>query len=294
MRILPERLLRMAAGLALMVPALGCTPARLLNTLISEDGYKIQRDISYGEHPRNKLDIYSPESLADDASVAVFFYGGSWKFGSKADYLFVGQALASRGIVTVIADYRLYPEVRFPAFVEDGAKAVGWVQRHIAGRGGDPDKIFLIGHSAGAHIAGMLSLNPDFLAAESMDASELKGFIGLAGPYDFLPIESPTIKKVFAVDDLEATQPITHASDRAPPTLLLTGDNDETVLPRNSIRLSNAIRQHGGQAEVKVYKRLGHTGIVLALASPFRWLATTLDDIASFISRDRPQSRKAA
>lgn len=294
MRILPERLLRMAAGLALMIPALGCTPARLLNTLISEDGYKIQRDVPYGEHPRNKLDIYVPESAIADANVAVFFYGGSWKFGSKADYLFVGQALASKGIITVIADYRLYPEVRFPAFVEDGAKAVGWVHRHIAGRGGDPNRIFLIGHSAGAHIASMLALNPDFLGAEGVDVSELKGLIGLAGAYDFLPIESPTIREVFAVEDLAATQPITHASDRAPPTLLLTGDNDDTVLPGNSARLGDAINRRGGQADVKIYKKLGHTGIVLSLASPFRWLATTLDDIASFISRERPQSRKAA
>ena len=168
------------------------------------------------------------------------------------------------------------------------------MRRHVAGRGGDPNRIFLIGHSAGAHIASMLSLNPEFLVAEGMDVSEVRGLIGLAGPYDFLPIESPTIREVFAVDDLEATQPITHASDRAPPTLLLTGDNDDTVLPGNSIRLGDAINQRGGRADVKIYKRLGHTGIVLALASPFRWLATTLDDIASFIGRDRAPNRKAA
>ena len=294
MRALPGKLLRLAASLALAVPTLGCTPARVLNALISEDGYRIERDIVYGEAARNKLDIYIPDETTSDADVAVFFYGGRWEYGSKADYLFVGQALASKGIVTVILDYRLFPDVRFPAFVEDGARAVGWVRRHIAGYGGDPQQIYLIGHSAGAHIAAMLSMDPRFLTAEDVAVEDIEGMIGLAGPYDFLPIKDPVVKEVFAVDDLEVTQPITHASGRAPRTLLLTGDNDETVLPRNSTRLGDAINQTGGQAEVNVYKGVGHVGIVLALASPFRWLAPTLRDIVDFMTAGKKEDRRAA
>ena len=291
MRALPGKLLRLAAGLALAVPTLGCTPARLLNALITEDGYRVERDLAYGDEARHKLDIYIPDDAKTGADVAIFFYGGRWEYGSKSDYLFVGQALASKGIVTVIADYRLYPDVRFPSFVEDGARAVAWVRRHIADHSGDPEKIYLIGHSAGAHLAAMLSLDPDFLMAKGVDVEDLKGLVGLAGPYDFLPIVDPVVKGVFAVDNLDATQPITYASERAPHALFLTGDDDETVLPRNSKRLGKAIEKAGGDADVKIYERIGHVGVVLALASPFRWLAPTLDDITAFI-RDNEKSTK--
>ncbi len=273
MRALPGKLLRLAAGLALAVPTLGCTPARILNALITDAGYRVERDVAYGEASRHKLDIYVPEEATFGADVAVFLYGGRWEYGSKADYLFVGQALASRGIVAVILDYRLYPSVRFPGFIEDGAKAVSWVRRHIADHGGDPDRIFLVGHSAGAHIAAMLSMEPKFLAAEDVSVESIEGLVGLAGPYDFLPIEDPVVKEVFAVDDLEATQPINHVSGRTPTALLLTGDHDETVLARNSERLGDAINDVGGNAEIRTYERIGHVGIVLALAAPFRWLA---------------------
>lgn len=294
MRALPGKLLRLAAGLALAVPRLGCTPARLLNALIPEDGYRIERDIAYGNAQRHKLDIYVPDRVTAGASVAVFFYGGRWEYGSKADYLFVGQALASRGVITVIVDYRLHPDVRFSGFVEDGAKAVGWVGRHIGEHGGDPDRIYLIGHSAGAHIAAMLSLDPKFLTTEDIRIADVKGLVGLAGPYDFLPTKDPVVKEVFSVDDLDDTQPITHTNGGAPSMLLMTGAADETVLPRNSRRLGDAINATGGNADIKIYDRIGHVGIVLALASPFRWLAPTLEDIIAFIKRTGDANRPAA
>jgi acetyl esterase/lipase len=294
MRALSSRLLRLAAGLALAVPTLGCTPARLLNALITADGYRIERDVAYGAAARHRLDIYIPDDLTADAGIAVFFYGGRWEYGSKDDYRFVGQALASQGIVTVVADYRLYPEVRYPDFVKDGAKAVGWVRRSMARHGAPADRIFLIGHSAGAHIAALLALDPDYLAAEGMHPSDLGGFIGLAGPYDFLPLKDPTLRRIFEVDDLAATQPISHARALAPRALLLTGDDDVTVLPRNSVRLHGAISDHGGDAVLKVYEGIGHVGIVLALASPFRWLAPTLDDVVAFIRRTKAAGRDAA
>lgn len=295
MRALTAHLLRIAASLAVAIPTLGCTPARLLNAVITENGYKIEHDIAYAGDERHHLDIYIPDKLSPNRPVAVFFYGGRWEYGSKADYLFVGQALASKGIMTVIADYRLYPDVRFPAFIEDGAKAVSWVHGHIGQHGGNADQIFLVGHSAGAHIAAMLALNPDFLAAEGVDIGAIKGMIGLAGPYDFLPIQDQVVKEVFAVKDLEATQPITHASASAPKTLLLTGDDDATVYPRNSLGLQEAIRLAGGDADIKIYENTGHVGIILALASPFRWLTPTLEDISSFIKKASfSSSRKAA
>jgi acetyl esterase/lipase len=280
------KLLRLAAGLALTIPTIGCTPARFLNALISESGYRIERDIVYGDEVRHRLDIYVPENVGPKAGVAVFFYGGRWQYGSKADYLFVGQALASRGMIAVIADYRLHPDVDFPDFIEDGAEAVAWVHRHIDRYGGDPERIFLMGHSAGAYNALMLALNPDFLAAHQMRADHLSGVIGLAGPYDFLPIKEPDIKAIFAVDDLAVTQPVTHASASAPRALLLAGNEDETVSPGNSSRLHETIIARGGDADIKTYKGVGHVGLILALASPFRWWASTLDDIEAFVERE--------
>ena len=287
MRLMARKLLRLAASLAVAVPTIGCTPARFLNAVISESGYHVERDVVYGEEARHRLDIYIPDDLQPNADVAVFFYGGRWQYGSKSDYLFVGQALASRGMIVVIADYRLHPKVDFPAFVEDGAEAVSWVHRHIGDYGGDPRSIFLMGHSAGAYNALMLALNPDFLAVHGVRADHLGGVIGLAGPYDFLPIKEPDIKAIFAVDQLATTQPITHANADAPAALLLVGEDDDTVSPGNSIRLHDAIIEQGGDAEIRTYKGIGHVGIVLALASPFRWWASTLDDIEAFVQRVR-------
>jgi len=294
MRALSGKFLRLTASLAVAVPTLGCTPARVLNAVVPTQGYQLEQDVAYGVETRQKLDIYKPDHVPPDAKVAVFFYGGRWKYGSKSDYLFVGQALASRGIVTVIADYRLFPEVRFPDFLADGAKAVGWVRRHIAGYGGNPDHIHIVGHSAGAYIAAMLALDPSFLGAEGIELDAIDGMIGLAGPYDFLPIKDPVVQEVFAVDDLDATQPINHVDQGKPELLLLTGDADETVMPGNSERLGAAIRALGGQAEVKAYQGIGHIGIVLALASPFRWLAPVLDDIEETIRSRSLVSQKAS
>jgi len=284
----------MAAGLALVLPSLGCAPARLLNGVVSKDGYQIERGIVYDQEHQQKLDLYLPDEPLPSKKVVLFFYGGSWQFGSRNDYLFVGQALASRGVTAVLADYRLYPEAKYPDFLEDGAKAVRWVRDHIADHGGDPDQIYLMGHSAGAYNAAMLALDPTLLGNEGMAPSDLAGMIGLAGPYDFLPIKDPVIKEIFAIDDQEKTQPVTYANEQAPPLFLLTGEDDITVLPRNSQSLADAVNGAGGNATVKTYDNIGHPGIVLSLASPLRWLAPVLNDIMDFLERSETAKRRAA
>jgi acetyl esterase/lipase len=282
-RRLTQAISRLALALIVGLPIAGCGPAALLNALVPDDGYRVERDLAYGDAARQRLDLYLPDEAVAPAPVVVFFYGGRWEAGSKADYRFVGEALAARGFVVVIPDYRLYPEVRFPTFVEDGAAAVAWVRRNIGRFGGEPWQIHLMGHSAGAHIAALLALDRRYLATAGVEPGTLESFVGLAGPYDFLPLTDATLKRIFAADDLAATQPITFAEGSAPRALLLHGEDDRTVLPRNSQHLAAALEAAGGRAQLRLYPDLDHVALVAALAAPLRWLAPVLDDVTAFL-----------
>ena len=277
-------LIRTALAL-LPVLLAACSPVDVLNATVPKDGYAVSEGLAYGPGPRHRLDVYVPDDLAGPAPVVVFFYGGSWKNGDRGDYLFAAEALVSRGYVAVVPDYRLYPDVAFPDFLDDGARAVRWVRESIAAYGGDPDRLFLMGHSAGAYNAAMLALDPDYLANAGIDRGAVRGVIGLAGPYDFLPLDTRTTRQVFGdAPDLPATQPVSFADGGAPPLLLLTGEDDTTVRPRNSESLARAMAAEGGEAELRVYPDLGHIGIVLALADGQRGRAPVLDDLDAFVA----------
>jgi acetyl esterase/lipase len=285
-RVPRRRLLTLAMGAAgLAVGA--CAPVDLLNAWVPPDSHRRTRNIAYGSHPRQRLDIHAPHGPTRPAQTVVFFYGGAWESGARGDYLFAAEGLVSAGFIVVVPDYRLYPEVRFPSFLEDCAGALAWVCAHIADHGGDPAQIFLMGHSAGAYNAAMLALDDRYLAKESLDPSVIRGMVGLAGPYDFLPITGTTLKQVFASPDMAATQPITFAHGKAPPMLLLTGDEDETVEPRNSQSLASRLRSAGASATMRVYAGLGHIGIVTALGRAFRDKAPVLADAADFMREHR-------
>lgn len=271
------------ALLALLALLPGCSPAGLLNTTVSSNGFRKLTDIAYGADPRQRLDLYIPDHPEPERRVLVFFYGGSWNSGDKKDFLFVGQALAAAGFLVVIPDYRLSPNPRFPGFVEDGAKAMRWVQDSIASYGGDASRLFLSGHSAGAHIALMLATDTPYLRAAGFDRTRLRGVIGIAGPYDFLPIRSPSVRDVFAGSDPASTQPINFVARGLPPALLLHGDADETVLMRNSQGLAAAWRAAGNEAEVKIYRGVGHVSIIAAFANLMRNRAPSLADTVSFL-----------
>jgi acetyl esterase/lipase len=216
--------------------------------------------------------------------VIVFFYGGSWQFGHRAEYGFAAALLAKQGFVVAVPDYRLYPQVKFPEFLEDCAAATAYIINHIAGYGGDPRQIFLMGHSAGAYNAIMLALAPEFLNAQGASPADLAGAIGLSGPYDFLPLRDLVIKDIFSPPaDIKTTQPITYARDAAPPLLLLHGADDITVLPRNTTALGAKLRQLGGVVETKIYPKLGHIGMILAILPYFSWRAPVLKDVLGFI-----------
>lgn len=263
--------------------AAACSPVAAVNALVPRGGYAVERDIAYGEGPRRRLDLYVPDA-ARPAPVVVFFYGGGWKSGERRDYFFAGEAFASQGFLTVIPDYRLHPEVSFPAFVEDGAASLAWVKRNIAAHGGDPDRVFLVGHSAGAYIAAMLATDKRFLAAEGMEPRrDLRGVVGMAGPYDFLPIR----EKFWGIFGREpawpATQPIRFVEGDEPPMLLLTGENDNTVDPGNVRRLAARIVERGGEVATKTYPNINHIFLVGVLAAPFRAASPVRDDIAAWM-----------
>ena len=275
-RIARRTLFPLLAGLAL--PA--C--AALRPGALSEGA----RDVAYGPNPRQRMDIYVPKGGGDGPKPVVFFiYGGSWANGDKETYSFVGDALAARGFVTVIADYRLVPEVRFPVFIEDGALALRAVRDTIARYGGAPDRIHLMGHSAGAYNAMMLTLDRRYLAAVGLRAGDIRSTVGLSGPYDFLPFDIEVTKNAFGNAPVPAqTQPITFARRDAPPIFLGTGSDDTTVLPRNSERLAQALRQAGaGSVTLKIYPGLGHAGTAIALSRLLPWQAPVLDDVVAFL-----------
>jgi acetyl esterase/lipase len=262
----------------------GCSPLKSFNAVLPKDGSSrlIARDVAFAGGERGRLDLYGPRRPAEGGKlpVIVFFYGGSWSSGVKEGYGFVGRALAAQGFVVAIPDYRLVPQVRFPGFVEDGAAAVKWVRANAARYGGDPDRLVLVGHSAGAYNAAMLALDPQWLGA---DRAAVRGFAGLAGPYDFLPLDdAATIAAFGRAPDPKATQPINFAGAGDPPALLLVAGEDRLVFPRNSIRLAARLREGGVPAEVKTYPGLGHIGILTAISRPLRGKAPVLQDIAAF------------
>jgi acetyl esterase/lipase len=265
-----------------LVVALGTA---LLN-LASPPPARIDHNIAYAAHDRGALDVYFPRRPAPGHPIALFIYGGSWQSGTKSMYGFVGRALAARGIVTVIADYRVYPEVKYPVFLQDNAEATAFVKQKAAQWGADPSHFYLIGHSAGAYDVAMLALDRRWLGAVGLDPKrDLAGVIGLAGPYDFLPLRDATLKIIFGPEETRpATQPIAYANPDSPPLLLAAGAGDTVVDPGNSTRLAAAVKAKGGEAQVKIYPGIGHVGAVLALVGPFRRKAPVLDQMLDFMN----------
>lgn len=263
----------------------GCSPLKVLNAFTPGGTFNKTADLSYGNDPRNRLDVYTPIDAPADAPVVVFFYGGSWNTGSRSDYSFVGEALASRGIVAVLADYRLYPQVHYQGFLDDSARAVGWAREHIGQYGGDPARLYVMGHSAGGYNAAMIALDPKWLAAVNMKPSMISGWIGLAGPYDFLPVENPDVKPVFFFPDSPPdSQPINHVSAESPPALLMAARDDTVVNPaRNTGGMARRLREQGVSVRELYFPRPGHATLVAAFSRPMRGLAPVLDEVVNFI-----------
>lgn len=265
------------------------SPPRLLSVLDwgwagSRGAEKLASGVPFGAHGQT-LDVWAPEERPDEPlPVVVFWHGGGWVKGDRAGYAFAGRALAGAGYVVVIPDYRKVPEVRFPAFIEDGAEAVRWTRDNIARFGGDPDRIALAGHSAGAHTAILLALDPRWLRAAGVDPDIVKAAVGLSGPYDFYPFDKKrSIDAMAAWPAPRDTQPIAFARADAPPILLATSDADSVVRPRNARNLAVRLQELGAPVTVKDYGELSHEEVMMAFSKPFRGKGPVLRDTVAFL-----------
>ncbi|MDW6021549.1 alpha/beta hydrolase [Mesorhizobium sp. BAC0120] len=279
-----------ALAILLVLPLVSCTALTVYNDLVPQNRAEevVTSDIAYGSEHRQKLDIYKPAGGAANKDVVVFFYGGSWKLGRKEEVSFVANALTQRGYVVVVPDYRLVPEVTYPAFVEDSAKAIAWTYRNIANYGGNRQRIFVAGHSAGAYNAMMVALGPEFLGNEGLSPSIMHGVIGISGPYDFLPFKYMAEHRAFdsAAPDLASTQPIKRvaASRGTPPVLLLAGASETLVPPKNPRELAAELHKAGKPVKVILYPGARHIDTLLAFSKTHRKKAAVLDDMVAWMT----------
>lgn len=265
-----------------------CSPLALVNLATSTDHVEEISDLAYGELDRQKLDIYVPTKIkVNDNSgrvLVVFFYGGAWDSGSKEKYKFIASSLTKHGYTVAIPDYRIYPNVKFPTFVEDAALAIAWLQNNHEQYFSHVERIYLMGHSAGAHIASLLISDDQYLKNVQVSTANLAGFIGIAGPYNFLPLRSKKLKKIFPKELRRSSQPIYFIDGNEAPFLLLHGKKDTTVVPENSKSLAEEIKSKNGNVKLRLYENTSHTKIIAPFVRGFENSAPTLQDIVSFIN----------
>lgn len=302
------RVLKRSVALVPLVFAGACSSVDVLNALSSASAHTARTDIAFGPLPRHRLDIYqpvsgvqvpgeTPTSAAQPLStgtpsnpirpVVVFFYGGSWNRGERKDYAFIGHSLASRGYITVIPDYRLYPDVRYPDFLKDNARAIAWVHANIRAHGGDPQQVFVMGHSAGAYNAAMVALDDRWLSEYQLSPRMLRGFIGISGAYNFLPIGTPDVQPVFFHPNYpKDSQPIDFVSGQSPASFLATSPEDDLINPkRNTLALADRLKQAQIPTVLKTYPTVDHISIIASVAWPLRFKSPLLQDIDDFLQQ---------
>lgn len=278
-----------------------CSPVKVLNGLVPTDTYQFEGDIAYGPAPRQRLDVYQPLPSTPPARGArplvVFFFGGTWSSGDRASYRFIGEALAARGAVVVVPDYGLSPAFTYPVFVRDSALAVKWALDNAAQWGADPRQVYVMGHSSGGYNAAMVALDARWLAEVGASPKQLAGWIGLAGPYDFLPIGDPQAQAAFNWPDTPRdSQPLAHVGPDAPRTLLLAASKDNLVNPeRNTGRMAAALRAAGVPVQVQRFDNLSHVTLIGAFARPVQWLGgPVLPPVVGFLGLASEPSHKGA
>lgn len=247
----------------------------------------------FGADPAQRLQVFLPTDPNLDPALTgralplvVFIHGGGWVSGDPHDYRFIARMLAPAGHAVALVGYRLDNAGRYPAMLEDGAAALRWIADHAAGLGGDSARIVLMGHSAGAYNAVMLGLETRWLVNSGLPARAICGVVGLAGPYDFLPLDDHSTIATFGhAEDLAQTQPVSHVRGDAPPLLLIHGAEDQRVRPRHSLSLARAMASCGGRSETHVIAGIGHEGLIMRFARPFSRDGRPLTHVLEFLER---------
>ena len=292
MRQQTSAVFRALAGTGLLLVLLGsaaCSSLGAFNAVIPDRYATKYLALPYGAMPRHKLDVYLPEgaelskSAQHKLTTVVFFYGGAWSSGDRIEYEFMASALTEAGFIAVIPDYRLHPDVSFPAFVDDAASAFCWVLQNIEQYGGQANRVAVMGHSAGAHIASLIHYDESYLARTCPETGQPAAFIGLAGPYDFLPLVSPTMQSIFPANSRHDSQPVNFVDGSEGPALLMHGMLDVRAKPRNSAALAEEVTKVGGVVDLKIYDKQEHVDVLLAFASPLRWMAPVFADTRNFL-----------
>lgn len=281
------KLLLLAVLLLVMALILSCggLAFTVANVPALSGNFERRAGVAFGGDERQRLDVYTPKN-AKNRPIIVFWYGGGWEDGRKSQYRFVGAALADAGYVAVLPDYRLYPQVKFPAFVQDGASALGWVVSHAEEIGGDPRRIFVAGHSAGAHLAAMLAYDRSRLERAGLPATVVRGFIGLSGPYALDP-NTDTYRAIFGAPyTLADWQPVQLAQAGAPPALLLHGESDQVVSVGHARRMAAALEKLGVPVTLRTYPERGHRDTVAAFAKAAPHKLPVLEEIRRFVDPD--------
>jgi acetyl esterase/lipase len=266
----------------------GCSGLRLIDAVTPSAGYTLAAGLAYGPSQRHLLDIYAPLAggAAGPPPVVLFLYGGSWRNGARAQYRFVGAWLARAGFVAAVADYRLFPEVRFPGFVEDCAAALAFLGRHAGQHGGDPGRLFLMGHSAGAHMAMLLAIEPAYLVGAGADPDRLAGVVGISGPYDH---DFGTVRWLADVFPDDWSRRAARVADRArsgtPPVFLANGMADSLVPARNAVVMAERLRQKGNPVALRLYDGAGHGDILLGFVPALAGASTLGQDVAGFLKQ---------
>lgn len=262
----------------------GCNTLSLFNTLTPKDSARrVAQNVAFGDHPRQTYDLYAPKAatLESNLPVLVFFYGGGWNSGAKADYGWMGHALASLGYLVAIPDYRLVPEVVYPAFLDDNAAAIKHIIGHAKAFGGDTKRLGVIGHSAGAYAAAMMALDPHYLG----EPSPISVCIGISGPYDFYPFDVPESINAFgAWPRPEETQPVHYARSLSTHFILMQSRADTIVGMKNAVNLEARLKAAGDDVTLKIYDGLSHQDMAAAFSLPFRKKAPLLADVQAFLT----------